>query len=76
MVKYNVEEGNEQGIEEEDNVEYDQHELDGHVPKEYFEELFESDDVADHVHEYHIDDDRMILTDIDDDDDMANPYSV
>ena len=35
LVKYNLEEGNEEGLEEEDNVYYhDQHELYDHVPKE------------------------------------------
>ena len=75
-VKYNVKEGNEEGLEEEDDVEYDQQELDDHVPEEYVEELVESYDVADNVHEDDIDDDMMVVTDINDDDDMANPYNV
>ena len=33
-IKYNLEEGNEEGLEEEDDVEDDQHELDDHVPEE------------------------------------------
>ena len=35
-IKYNLEEGNEEGLEEEDDDEdHDQHELDDHDPKEY-----------------------------------------
>ena len=45
-VKYNVEEGNEEGFEEEDNVEDDQHELDDHVQEEDVENLVEIDDVT------------------------------
>ena len=33
-VKYNAPKGNEEGLKEEDDVEYDQHELDDHVPEE------------------------------------------
>ena len=73
-VKYNVKEGNEEGLEEEDDVEYDHHELDDHVLEEDIEELVETDDVADNVHEDDIDDDMMIKNDIDGDDDMDNPY--
>ena len=40
-IKYNLEEGNEKVLEEEDDVEDDQHELDDHVPEEYVEELVE-----------------------------------
>ena len=78
LVKYNVEEGNEDGLEEKDNVEDDQHDLDDHFPEEDVEELFELDDVVDNVHEDDINDDMMIITDIDDDDDddMDNPYNV
>ena len=73
-VKYNAEE-DEEGVEEEDDVE-DQHELDiDHGPEEYVEQLVEPDDIGDNVHEYDIDND-IIEIDIDDDDDMANPYSV
>ena len=75
-IKYNVAEGNEEGLEEEFNVEDDQHELDDHVWEEDVEELVESDDVEDNVHEDDTDDDMMILTEPDDDDDMANPYNV
>ena len=32
--------------------------------------------VADNAHEYDIDDDMMVITELDDDDDMANPYNV
>ena len=74
-IKYNIEEGNEYGLEEEDNVEDDQPKLDDHVPKEDVEELVVSDDVANNVHEDDIDDDIMIVTNIDDDDDMTNPYN-
>ena len=34
-VKYNLDEGNQEGLEEEDAVGYDQHELDDHVLEEY-----------------------------------------
>ena len=34
MIKYNVEEGDEEGIKDEDDVEDYQHELDDHVPEE------------------------------------------
>ena len=77
MVKYNLEEGNEEGMKEEDNDEdHDQHELDDHVLEEDVEELVESDDVEENVHEDDINDDMMIVTGLDDDDDMANPYNV
>ena len=46
------------------------------IQKKDVEELVESDDVADNVHEYDIDDDILIVTNIDDDDDMANTYNV
>ena len=78
-VKYNVDEGNEDILKEEDVVEddHDQHELDDHGPEEDVEELIESNDVlSDNVHEDDIDDDMLIITDIDDEDDMANPYNV
>ena len=75
-VKYNVEEDSEKGLEEENDFEHDQHELDDHVREEYDEELVELDDVTDNVHEDDIDDDIMIITDIDDDDDLGNPYNV
>ena len=76
-IKYNLEEGNEEGLEEEDDVEdHDQHELDDRVPEEYVKDLVESDDVAENFHEYDIDVEMMIITDLDDDDDMANPYNV
>ena len=32
--------------------------------------------VAKNFHEHYIDDDTMSVTDLDDDDDMANPYNV
>ena len=47
-----------------------------HVLEEDGEESVESNDVADNVHEDDIDDDMMIKTDIDDDDNMANPYNI
>ena len=50
-IKYNVEEDNEQGLEEEENVEDDQHALENNVPEEDDEELVESDHVANNVHE-------------------------
>ena len=31
-IKYNLEEGNEEGLEEEDDVEYDKRDLDDYVP--------------------------------------------
>ena len=78
-IKYNIVEEDEEGFEEEGEVE-DQQELDiDHVLEEYVEELFETDDVGDNVHEYEddIEDDHFIETDNDDDDDMAfNPYNV
>ena len=52
---------------------HDQHELYDHFPEEDVEELVESDDVAENVHEDNIDNDMMIVTDLDD---MANPYNV
>ena len=61
MIKYNLEEGNEEGLEEEDDVEDDQHELDDHVPKLYVKKLVESDDVTNNFHEDDIDDDMMIM---------------
>ena len=77
-VKYNLYDGNEEGsLEEEDNDEYhDNHELDDHVPEEDIKELVELDDVAGNAHEDDIDNDMMIVTDLEDDDDMANPYNV
>ena len=40
LVKYNLQEGNEDSLEEEDDDEYhDQHDLDYHVPEEYVEKL-------------------------------------
>ena len=41
LVKYNVEDDNEEGIEEEDNVEDDQHKLEHHVQEEDAKELVE-----------------------------------
>ena len=76
-VKYNLEKGNEEGLEEEDDDEYhDQHELDDHVPEEDVKELFESNDVSNNAHEDYINDDMIIVTEFDDDDDMANTYNV
>ena len=71
-----MENDNEEGLKEEDNVEDDQHDLEHHVPDVDDEELVESDDVADSVHEDYIVEDLMIENDINDDDDMANPYNV
>ena len=34
VMEYNLEEGNEEGLEEEDDVEHDQHDLYYHVPEE------------------------------------------
>ena len=79
LVNYNLEEGNEEGtLEEEDNdSEHDQRELDDHDdPEEDVRELVESGDLEDNAHEDYIDDDMMIVIDLDDDDDMANPYNV
>ena len=79
LVKYNLNDGNEEGsLEEEDNdEEHDQHELDDDDDlAEDVKELVESDDVAENAHEDYIDDDMMIITDLDDDDDMENPYNV
>ena len=59
LVKYNVEDDNEEGLEEEDDVEDDQHELEHHVPEEDDKKLVESDDLAYNVHEDDIDDDMM-----------------
>ena len=78
-IKYNLNNGNKQGSleEEDDDEEHDQHELyDDDDPVEYFQELVESNDVADNTHEEYIDDDTMSVTDLDDDDDMDNPYNV
>ena len=78
-IKYNLDEGNEEGtLEEEFNdEEHDKHELDDHDdPAEDVQELFEWDDVADNAHEYSFDDDMMIVTVLDSDDDMASPYNV
>ena len=77
-VNYNLEEGNEEGLQEKDyDEDHDQHELYDHDdPKEYVQELLESNDVADNSHEDDIDDGMMIIIDLDDDDDMANPYNV
>ena len=41
----------------------------------HVEELVESDDVADNAYEDDIDDDMLILTNLDDDDDITNPYN-
>ena len=61
-----------------DDEEQDQHELgDGDDPTEdVVQEIVESDDVVDNAHEYDINDDMMIVTDINDDDDIENPYKV
>ena len=60
LVKYNLDDGNEEGsLEEEyDDEEHDQLELADNSDEDYF------------------DDDMMSATDDDDDDDMANPYNV
>ena len=80
LVKYNLDKGNEEStLEEEDNDEdHHQHDkLDDHDdPAEYVQKLVESNDVADNAHEDYIDDDMMIITNVDDDYDMANPYNV
>ena len=60
MVKHNVEDDNEEGLEEDNYVEDDQHELEHHILEEDDEELVESDYVADNVHEDDINDDMMI----------------
>ena len=39
-------------------------------------QLVELNDVANNAHEDDIDDDMMIVIDIDDNDDIANPYNV
>ena len=78
-IKYNLDDANEEGSLEEgyDDEEHDQHELgDDNDLAEYVQEIVESDDVADNAHEYYIGDDMMSITELDDDDDMANPYSV
>ena len=78
-VKYNLEDGNEEGsLEEEyDDEEHDQLELADDVdPIEYVQGIVESDDLADNVDEDYSDDETMSVTDVDDDDDMANPYNV
>ena len=79
-VKYNLDDGNEEGSleEEDDDEEHDQHELydDDDDPAKDVQELIESDDVAENSHEYYINDDRMSITELDDNDDMANPYNV
>ena len=77
-VKYNLDVGNEEGSleEEDDDEEHDQHELyDDDDPAEDVQELVVSDDVADNSHEDHTDDDMMNVTELDDDDDMDNPYN-
>ena len=59
------------------NNDDDQHEL--YVdddPTKDVQELVESDDAADNSHEDYIDDDMMSVTDLDDNDDMSNPYNV
>ena len=79
LIKYNIEKGNKEvNLEEEDDAEeHDQHELYDHDDlEEYFQELVESDDATDNAHEDYINDDMMITTDLDDDDDMVNPYNV
>ena len=78
-VKYNLDDGNEEGsLEEEyDDEEHDQLELaDDDDPIEYVQGIVELDDVADNADEYYFDDGTMSITDDDDDDDMANPYNV
>ena len=67
-----------EGLEEEDDDEdHDQNELDDHDhPAKYVQELVESDDLANNAHEEYIDDDMMIVTDLDDDNDIANIYNV
>ena len=78
-VKYNLDDGNAEGSleEEDDDEDHDQHDLDHHDdPKEDVEELVESDDVVDNAHGDDIEDDMMIIIDLDDDDDMSNPYNV
>ena len=79
LVKYNVDEGNEEGTleEEDDDEEHDQHESNADDdPVEDVQELVESYDVADNVHEDYIDDDTMSINDLDDANDMANIYNV
>ena len=77
-MKYNLKEGNEEGLEEEyDDKDHDKHALDDHDdPQEYVKELVELDDVQDQAHEDDINDDMMIITNLYDDDDMVNPYNV
>ena len=78
-VKYNLDDGNEQGYleEEDDDEEHDQHKLDyDDDPTKDVQELVESYDVVDNAHEYDINDDMMIVTDLDDDYDMDNPQNV
>ena len=75
-VKYNLDDGNEEGSLEEEyhNEEHDQLELaDDDDPIEDVQGIVESDDVADNVDEDYFDDVTMTVTDDDDDDDMANP---
>ena len=60
-----------------DDAKHDQHELDDDDdPAEDVQKLVELDDVADNAHEYYIDDDTVRVTDLDDNDYMANPYNV
>ena len=78
-IKYNLDDGNEEGsLEEEyDGKEHDQLELaDDDDPTEFVQEIVESDDVADNVDEDYFDDEMMGVIDDDDDDDMANTYNV
>ena len=83
LVKYNLDDGNEEGsLEEEyDDEEHDQLDLVGDDdPTEDVQEIVESYDVADNVVQDYSNDDTMSITDDDDDDDddddMANPYNV
>ena len=78
-VKYNLDDGNEEGsLEEEyDDEEHDQLELaDDDDPTEDVQGIVELGDVADNADEYYFDNDTMSITDNDDDDNMANPYNV
>ena len=79
LVKYNLDDDNEEGTleEQDDDEEHAQQELDDDDdPIEDVQELVESYGVADNAHEDYTDDAMMSLTDLDDDDDMSNPYNV
>ena len=80
MVKYNLDDANEEGSLEEgyDDVEHDQHKFDDDddLAEDVLQETVESYDVAHNVDEIYTDDDMMSVTDDDDDDDLANPYNV